>query len=95
MEAQFQEVEEANVDYEEQSLHEKVFLGMETTSNPLFTNRLQDHDILELEASLTRLKEENRRLNHLQTNLIYANREKIRLIEELSTQLKELTGGQE
>ncbi len=95
MEAQFQEVENVNVDYEEQTLQEKVFLGMETTSNPLFTNKLQDNDIVELEVSLSRLREENRRLNHLQTNLIYANREKIRQIEELSSLLKDLGDGGE
>lgn len=78
------------MDYKEQTLAEKVFLGMETVSNPLYTDKLMDGDVRELEVTLVRLKEENRRLNHLQTNLIYANREKLRTIEELTSMLKEI-----
>lgn len=78
-----------NVDYEDQTLEEKVFLGMKSSSNPLFTFNQIDQDVVALENGLTALREENRRLNQIQTNLIYSNREKMRIVDELRSMLKE------
>lgn len=66
-----------------------MFLGMKSSSNPLFTLNRMDQDVISLENGLTALKEENRRLNNIQTNLIYSNREKMRIIDELRSTLKE------
>ena len=84
------QVENANIDFVGQTIFEKLDDAIQFFSNPLNIKSEEGHTEFEkMNALLKTLKQENRRLAMLQNNLLYGNRMKMRLIEELKGDLED------
>lgn len=79
-----------NTDFVGQTIIEKVDDGIKYFSNPVQTNDYKAvFEYHQMNEELQKMIDLNRKLNHVQSNLLYSNRQKLRKIEELSEQLNE------